>query len=789
VTAEPREKRGLPDEFAALEEADTSSRRSLDEAEQLTLDDSRSKRLRWANRRRPRRSQKAEYRRPARGLKREAGGMALIVTGVVILFASSTPSPGIIPTLLKSLLGTLVGELGSGIVALALMFLGTAILVGHSAFRATPVAAGLGMLFLCFITLWQMGVARDGLVGRIWSQEPGGLIGLLLAEILKPLFGRTWGTVVLAVGCLCAIVQITGASLASIFQRVGRAVFAAVIPAWQWLGAHLRRRSHLQRLERKGAASVEARQTARRQVLPAVVPISPPPAEKPLPAVPAAKAPAEETEKEAVEAEDASLSSEEIKSGYDEYVLPDLSLLSRTVRQPAEGEHEETINRMEILEQTLSSFGIKAKVVEIERGPRVTRYEIRCPRGIRVSRISNLADDLAYSLSALDVRVEAPVPGKGVIGIEVPNSEAVFVDLVEILSSEEAQNNKSPLAFALGKDITGNPRIADLTKMPHLLIAGATNSGKSVCLNSVIASFLFRTRPDEVKLLLIDPKRVELSLFSGIPHLVAPVAHDVKEAAGLLRWAIREMEHRYEVFAEAGVRNIAGYNEQAQIDDELEPMWYLVIIVDELADLMMQAKGEFEASICRLAQLARATGIHLVVATQRPSVNVITGTIKANISSRIAFAVASQADSRVILDMNGAERLVGSGDMLYLPIDEAKPARIQGAYICEKDIGRLMAHLKEQARPEYSAEAVAAEKTGCVAEGQTQVEDELFGKALEYVLSTKYASASMLQRRMRIGYTRAARLIDIMEEKGYIGPPDGSKPREVYVSPPMASGG
>ncbi len=424
-------------------------------------------------------------------------------------------------------------------------------------------------------------------------------------------------------------------------------------------------------------------------------------------------------------------------------------------------------------------------MVEIERGPRVTRYEIRCPRGVRVSRISNLADDLAYSLAALDVRVEAPVPGKGVIGIEVPNTETVFVDLVEILSSEKAQSDTSTLSFALGKDITGNPCIANLAGMPHLLIAGATNSGKSVCLNSMIASFLCRTRPDELKLLLIDPKRVELSLFSDIPHLVAPVAHDVKEAAGLLRWAIREMEHRYELFADLGVRNIAGYNERAEMDDELERMWYLVIIIDELADLMMQAKGEFEASICRIAQLARATGIHLVVATQRPSVNVITGTIKANISSRIAFAVASQSDSRVILDINGAERLVGSGDMLYLPIDAAKPTRIQGAYISEADINKLVKFLKEQAQPEYSAEALRAEKTGALSEEQEEAQDELFEKALEYVLSTKYASASMLQRRMRIGYTRAARLIDMMEERGYVGPADGPRPREVLIDPSM----
>ncbi len=436
------------------------------------------------------------------------------------------------------------------------------------------------------------------------------------------------------------------------------------------------------------------------------------------------------------------------------------------------------------LENALASYGIDARVVDVERGPRVTRYEIHLPPGVRVSRVTNLADDLAYALSALAVRVEAPVPGKGVIGIEVPNSDVTFVHVREILDSQVAARTPSKIAFALGRDISGHPMMADLATMPHLLIAGATNSGKSVSLNALIASLLIRARPDEVKLLLIDPKRVELSLFEGIPHLAAPVAHDAKEAAGLLRWAIREMELRYSQFADLGVRNILGWNERAKIDEELEPFYYLVIVVDELADLMMQAATEFETSICRLAQLARATGIHLVVATQRPSVNVITGTIKANIASRIAFAVASQVDSRTILDVNGAERLVGSGDMLYLPLDAptGKPIRIQGAYVSERDIAALVSFLKEQAKPHYSESAL--ESTGSVLiPGQDQADDPMFETTLEYVLATKHASASMLQRKFKLGYTRAARLIDMMEARGYVGPHDGRRAREVYASP------
>jgi S-DNA-T family DNA segregation ATPase FtsK/SpoIIIE len=461
-----------------------------------------------------------------------------------------------------------------------------------------------------------------------------------------------------------------------------------------------------------------------------------------------------------------------------ERTLPPLSLLTDV---DDAGRAEDVSSNVEVLEETLSSFGIDARVLEIERGPRVTRYEVQPPPGVRVARITNLADDLALALAALDVRVEAPVPGKGVIGIEVPNRDVVHVGLKGILTSDLVQQHRSKLSFALGKDISGHPRVADLAKMPHLLIAGATNSGKSVCLNAMIVSILFRAYPGEVKFLMVDPKRVELSLFAGIPHLVAPVAHDAREAAGLLRWAIREMEMRYGLFADKGVRNIQAYNEQMEMEGS-KPLYYMVIVIDELADLMMQAAAEFEASICRLAQLARATGIHLVVATQRPSVNVITGTIKANIASRIAFAVASQADSRVILDVNGAERLVGSGDMLFLPFDASKPTRIQGAYVAESDIEALVDFLKSQGAPHYLAEVLALEGKGASADDE-HIDDEMFEKALDFVLSTNYASASMLQRKLRIGYTRAARMIDMMEERGYIGPADGSRPREVYATP------
>lgn len=436
---------------------------------------------------------------------------------------------------------------------------------------------------------------------------------------------------------------------------------------------------------------------------------------------------------------------------------------------------------MKLVEETLASFKIDAKVVSVKRGPVITRYEVQPAPGIRVSRIVNLADDLALALAAIDVRVEAPVPGKSVIGIEVPNKRVGLVRLRELLELDEFKRAPSKLTFALGKDIAGNPKLSDLARMPHLLIGGATNSGKSVCLNSMVTSFLSRADPDEVKLLLIDPKRVELSLFDGIPHLVHPVVVDARRAVLALQCAVREMERRYELFAEMGVRNIDSYN--ASIGEDEVPLYHIVIVIDELADLMMQAPAEIERLICRIAQLARATGIHLVIATQRPSVNVITGVIKANISSRIAFAVASQVDSRTILDMNGAERLIGRGDMLYYPIDAPKPVRIQGAFVSESELNRVVEVLiQEYGEPEeYPFDLQEFEgETGAQIQ-KPEKRDPLFDAAVELVRRKGYASASMLQREFEIGYPRAAKIIDQMERAGIVGPPDGSKPRRVLI--------
>ncbi|MBE3551226.1 MAG: DNA translocase FtsK [Brockia lithotrophica] len=459
------------------------------------------------------------------------------------------------------------------------------------------------------------------------------------------------------------------------------------------------------------------------------------------------------------------------------YRLPPLSLLERPAPR-ASRRKERPEAKAEKLLRTLESFGVQVRLVGILEGPTVTRFELQPEAGVKVSRVLSLADDIALALAARDIRIEAPVPGKPVIGVEVPNDEVQVVSLREVLESRIFQDSSSPLTLALGKSISGEVVVADLAAMPHLLIAGATGSGKSVSLNAMILSILYKARPDEVKFLLVDPKMVELSVYNGIPHLLAPVVTDAKKASLLLRRVVEEMERRYEAFAEVGARDLDRYNAlvmRGAVRGEPKPK--VVVVIDELADLMMVAPAEVEASIARLAQKARAAGIHLIVATQRPSVDVITGLIKANIPSRIAFAVSSHVDSRTILDMGGAEKLVGRGDMLFLPVGASKPLRLQGCYVSDREVEEVVRFVRAQLTPVYD------ESLRSVEEGadEPEVEDELFEPAVRLVLETKQASVSLLQRRFAIGYSRAARLIDIMERKGIVGPYEGSRPRKVLV--------
>ena len=457
------------------------------------------------------------------------------------------------------------------------------------------------------------------------------------------------------------------------------------------------------------------------------------------------------------------------------YVLPPITFLKHG-KKPTSSATDEVRENARILQETFKSFNIDVKILHASQGPTVTRYEIEPAAGVKVSKIVHLADDIALSLAATDVRIEAPIPGKAAIGIEVPNRQVTGVNLRDVLDAEEFQKAGRGVPVGLGMDIAGNPVIADLTKMPHLLVAGSTGSGKSVCINTLIASILFKQRPEDVKLILIDPKVVELSNYNGIPHLMTPVVTDAKKSASVLRWAVKEMDRRYRRFAETGTRDLARYN--ALNPDE--PFPFVVIIIDELADLMMVASNDVEDSICRLAQKARACGMHLVLATQRPSVDVLTGIIKANVPSRISFAVSSQIDSRTILDMAGAEKLLGKGDMLFYPMGASKPLRVQGAFISDAEIDKTVSFIQRQGKPDYD-ETVQQAQTEDNGGQEDFYEDELLEQAVDMILETGQASASMLQRRFRVGYTRAARLIDTMEAMHIVGPNNGSKPREILM--------
>ena len=486
------------------------------------------------------------------------------------------------------------------------------------------------------------------------------------------------------------------------------------------------------------------------------------------------------------------------------YDYPPIDLLTQGKHASVAGAEAELRESSACLLDTLDSFNIEAQIIGIVRGPSVTRFELTIPRGIKISRITALSDDIALSLGAANVRI-APIPDKVAVGIEVPNKTVNIVFIRECIGSPAFANAKSRLSFAVGKDITGKPVIGDIAKMPHMLIAGTTGSGKSVCINSMLISLLYKSTPEEVRLIMVDPKMVELGNYNGIPHLLIPVVTDPKKAAGALNWAVGEMERRYKLFADHQVRNLVGYNDlmrsekaKAEQTEDGHPEQYqvlpqIVIVIDELADLMMVAAKEVENSICRIAQKARAAGMHLVVATQRPSADVITGIMKANIPSRIAFAVASQIESRIILDTTGAEKLIGKGDMLYAPLGEGKPTRVQGCFISNEEIEAVIARIKETSTAEYSEEILEhieqqAEQVGNNKGGGSGTndpgddEDELIEEAIEVIMDCRQASTSMLQRRLKLGYSRAARIIDQIEDRGIIGPSEGSKPRQILIS-------
>jgi S-DNA-T family DNA segregation ATPase FtsK/SpoIIIE len=691
-------------------------------------------------------------------------GVLLISTAVVIVISLAlAENTGLVGQLLGGLFRTLFGR-GSWAVPFVVGGLGVAVIGGKRTVGISHLTLGLCLIFLALLGAFAKPISGDYFDPAAISAS-GGYLGAIVGWLASSLLGAA------------KFVGLGALAMVGIILSANTPLHALV--------AAFRERSRLAPPPAKAARPLREREKERERepIMPRRAVITNP--EPPVRAT--VEAPTDKKTKQVPAGKNtqpakAPIADTTPKEGYE---LPPLTILAEPANKPKRSPQEMQRN-IETLESTLEEFGIDANVVEVATGPTVTRYEIQLGPGIRVARITALADNIAMNLAASHVRVEAPIPGKAAIGVEVPNSSPTAVYLREVCDTKEFMDHPSRLAIGLGQDVSGMNKYADLTKMPHLLICGATNSGKSIGLATLITSLLMRNTPKDLRLVLIDPKRVELTLFDGLPHLMCPVIKDVKEAPGVLRAVWREMDRRYDQLSAEGVRNIDGWNEKASFQDKMP---YIVVVIDELADLMMQASGEVETSICRLAQLARAVGIHLVIATQRPSVDVITGTIKANIASRIAFTVSSQIDSRTILDQKGAEALIGRGDMLFLPIDASKPLRVQGCYVSEKEIAAVCGFWRAQESPAYvidPKEFVEENGAGKKNRGDSSGEDDhdpLWEEAVRWCSERGQASTSMLQRRFSIGFQRASRLLDIMEEKRIVGPRDGPRPRDVLISP------
>ncbi|HEY6101903.1 MAG TPA: DNA translocase FtsK 4TM domain-containing protein [bacterium] len=766
--------------------------------------------------------------RKKRTSSRRQGVGALLLVTALVLALSFLPSARGLPVLLGRWQAIALGE--ASLLIPIIMFLGGAALViaGDRA-RFSRRVAGVGIAVLAGLAAYHAQAPRGTEFAVALKGKGAGVLGAAVVWSLRTFIGEFGTWVLIAAAAVTAIVLWTGVSFGTLAQGVWHVLtsMGRVIAAGGVLLLRAGARGAV-RLARRMPSVAQAMQTAARsglewvrahgatlfpvprrpQPMPvsgplpgiagrskAIEPLRTPAADTRLPVTPGpvpppsslatvphgeeiaerssrngvAKAAPQPSEAAAGKHQQESLALEVPSGGYQ---LPPLSLLTDLpTRTKGKTEPAEVALH---LEQTLASFGVEAKVIRWEQGPVVTRFEVQPAPGVRVQKISSLTNDIALALAAPSVRIEAPIPGKSAVGIELPNQKTSLVHIKEILEADEYRRTSTPLTVALGKDIAGHPILGDLAEMPHVLIAGATGSGKSVMLNAIIAGLLFRCTPLDVRLLMIDPKRVEFTNYNNIPHLLIPVVTNPRAAAGALKEMLREMEQRFERFAEAGVRNIQAFNSLP--DGERLP--FIVIIIDELADLMMIAPADFEDVICRLAQMTRATGIHMVLATQRPSVDVITGLIKANIPSRIAFAVSSQVDSRTILDMPGAEKLLGKGDMLYMPVAAPRPVRAQGAFVADSEIQALVTWWKAQGKPVFDQSLLKAEKATTEGEGG---EDELLAEAARLIVRSGYGSVSLLQRKMKIGYVRAARIVDQLEERGIVGAAQGSNPREVLM--------
>ncbi|MGK4151225.1 DNA translocase FtsK [Kurthia gibsonii] len=640
------------------------------------------------------------------------------------------------------------------------------------------------------VQTWRVLVSERGVL-ELDASLGGGMVGGLLFAFCHVLFDTTGATIMAWLLGVVAFILITGRALVPYLMQQW--------PIWKESIVSRRKEVREARKYRRAVKKQLQDQKVEKETKATIIPMpereqeqaveEQPPLPKKEPKISAFTQRVEETLMEEPTAEQ--LVEEELTDGVvlqeegelenKQYKLPQMTLLKMPKPTDQSGEFSVIQENAMKLEQTFQSFGVKATVTEVHLGPAVTEYEVLPDRGVKVSKIVNLQDDLALALAAKDIRIEAPIPGKSAVGIEVPNKEVAMVGLREVLEAKENNQPDAKLLIGLGRDISGEAKLAQLNKMPHLLVAGSTGSGKSVCINGIIISILMRAKPHEVKLMMIDPKMVELNVYNGIPHLLAPVVTDARKASQALKKVVSEMERRYDLFSHTGTRNIEGYNNHvdrfnAENDEKHPHLPFIVVIVDELADLMMVASNDVEDSITRLAQMARAAGIHLIIATQRPSVDVITGVIKANIPSRIAFAVSSAIDSRTILDMGGAERLLGRGDMLFLPAGESKPVRVQGAFVSDEEVEEIVNYVIGQQKAQYQEEMIPSEE-----EEATDHEDldELYLQAVDLVIEQDTASVSFLQRKLKVGYARAARIMDQMEERGIVGPAEKSKPRQV----------
>ncbi|MBC7326942.1 DNA translocase FtsK [bacterium] len=683
----------------------------------------------------------------------DAIGISLIALGLIVFIALLFNEGGLMARACRYL-SLFLGE-GSFLLPLALFFLGISTLIRLEKHKTRNAFLGTSLFLVAILSLFHLPLIKGLGMSNIWQiakeGRGGGYIGGAFAFLLHMSFGYYGSFVVILALLFISILVTIGSPLREITQRFKK--IEEPSPQLQPTGSG--------GVSLKTLVPAESKQSTERKFK--------------FPSLFRRKEKVATDKKEKGEKEQ-----KEIKvPSKAPWQLPPLDLLNKPREVGEKRLESEAKEHIAIITRTLADFNVQAEVVEVSRGPTVTRYEVRLAPGIKVNKIVSLADNLAMELAAKSVRVEAPIPNKSAIGIEVPNKVASTVYLRQLIENEQFWKNHNKLIFPLGLDVAGTPQYADLSAMPHLLVGGATGSGKSVFLSSLIASFLYKFSPDDLRMIIVDPKRVELTLFDNIPHLVEPVVREVTDVVIVLQKALREMERRYDLFAENSVRNIFGYNQR--FPEAKLP--YLVIVIDELADIMLtKQKAQVEAMICRLAQLARATGIHLVVATQRPSVDIITGLIKANFPSRIAFAVSTQVDSRVILDTGGAELLIGSGDMLFAPLDSPKPIRIQAPYVSEREMEKLAEFWRKQGGP-----TPLEEWSKPVALGELMLEeasdDELFEQAVRLVATLRQASTSMLQRKMKIGYNRAARLMEMMEERGIVGPQEGVKPREVLVTP------